>query len=125
MAKYIYVEVVSGVPLATEPGVGLVILPLIRILQRNLKQTTDTFLFISLTTNVFLFKFLCNVFIGVRIIIEMPGSVPNGTHCIICIILNSCLHEYMVCAPPALRNTSGWHYNKQRGAGRLLTFESI
>ena len=58
-------------------------LPLLDILQRNSKRTTDTFLFISHTTNVLLFKFRCNIFIGVRIIKEMPGSVANGTHCII------------------------------------------
>jgi len=52
-----------------------------RILQRNLKRTTDTFLFISHTTNVLLFKFRCNIFIGVRIIKEMQGSVVSGTHC--------------------------------------------
>jgi len=34
-------------------------------------HTTDTFLFISHTTNV--------VFIGVRIIKEIPGSVVSGT----------------------------------------------
>ena len=75
---------IKGVPLATEPGISLVILLLIRILQRNLKRTTDTFLFISHTTNVLLFKFRCNIFIGVRIIKEMPGSVASGTHCIRC-----------------------------------------
>jgi len=48
---------IQGVPLATEPGISLIILPVIRILQRNLKRTTDTFLFISHTTNVLLFKF--------------------------------------------------------------------
>jgi len=53
-----------------------------KILQRNLKRTTDTFLFISHTTNVHLFEFRCNIFIGVRIIKEMPGSVASGTHCI-------------------------------------------
>jgi len=52
-----------------------------RILQRNLKRTTDTFLFISHKPNVLLFKFRCNIFIGVRIIKEMPGSVASGTHC--------------------------------------------
>ena len=31
--------VVKGVPLATEPGISLIILPLMRILQRNLKRT--------------------------------------------------------------------------------------
>jgi len=50
-----------------------------RILQRNLKRATDIFLFISHTTNVLLFKFRCNIFIGVRIIKEMPGSVASGT----------------------------------------------
>jgi len=69
------------VPLATESGISLIILPLMRILQRNWKRPTDTFLFISHTTNVLLFKFRCNIFIGVTIIKEMPGSVASGTHC--------------------------------------------
>ena len=60
-----------------------------RILQRNLKRTTDTFLFISHTTNVLLFKFRYNILIGVRILKEIPGSVASRTHCItrrICIV---------------------------------------
>jgi len=73
---------IQCVPLATEPGITLIILPLMRILQRNLKQTTDTSLFISHTMNVILFKFRCNIFIGVRIFKEMPGSVASGKHCI-------------------------------------------
>ena len=48
----------------------------------DIATTTDTFLFISHTTNVFLFKFRCNIFICVRIIKEMPGSVASGTPCI-------------------------------------------
>jgi hypothetical protein len=32
--------------------------------------------------NVLLFKFCCNIFIGVRIIKEMPGSVASGALCI-------------------------------------------
>jgi hypothetical protein len=32
--------------------------------------------------NVLLFKFSCNIFIGVRIIKEMPGSVASGTLCL-------------------------------------------
>jgi hypothetical protein len=46
-------------------------------------HTTDTFLFIFHTTNVPLFKFRCNIFIGVRIIKEMPASVASGTPCIL------------------------------------------
>jgi len=78
----IWVCFVQCVPLATKPAISLIILPLIRILQRNLKRTTDTLLFISHTKNVLLFKFHCNIFIGVRIIKEMPGSVASRTHCI-------------------------------------------
>ena len=86
---------IQSVPLATEPGISLIILPLMRILQRNLTHTpdthythtlqthtTDTFLFISHTTNVLLFKFRCNIFTGIRIIKEMPGLVASGTLCI-------------------------------------------
>jgi len=72
---------IQCVTLATEPGISLIILPLMRILQRLQTHTTDTFLFISHTTNVLLFKFRCNIIIGVRIIKEMPGSVASGTPC--------------------------------------------
>jgi len=50
--------------------------PLLHVQQLGALQThtKDTFLFISHTTNV--------VFIGVRIIKEMPGSVASGAHCI-------------------------------------------
>jgi hypothetical protein len=41
-------------------------------------HTTDTFLFITHKMKVLLFKFRCNIFIGVRIIKEMPGSVASG-----------------------------------------------
>ena len=34
-------------------------------------------------TNVILFKFLCNIFIGVRIIKEIPGLAASGTPCIL------------------------------------------
>jgi len=54
----------------------------------TIRRTTDTFLFISHTTNVLLFKFRCNIFIGVRIIKEMLGSVASGTHFT---IINNCV----------------------------------
>ena len=47
------------------------------------RESTDTFLFISHTTNVLLFKSRCNIFIGFRVIKEMPGLVGSGTPCII------------------------------------------
>jgi hypothetical protein len=51
--------------------------PLLRV--ATIRRTTDTFLFISHTTNVPLFKFRYNIFIGVRIIKEMRGSVASAT----------------------------------------------
>jgi hypothetical protein len=45
----------------------------------TIRRTTDTFLFIFHTATVLLFKFCCNIFIGVKIIKEMPGSVVSGT----------------------------------------------
>jgi hypothetical protein len=45
--------------------------PLLRV--ATIRRTTDTFLFISHTTNVFLFKFRCNIFIGVKINKGFPG----------------------------------------------------
>ena len=58
---------IQCVPLATEPGISLIILPLMRILLlcvATIRRTTDTFLFISHTTKVLLFKFRCNIFIA-------------------------------------------------------------
>jgi hypothetical protein len=52
-------------------------------------HTTDTFLFISHTTNVILFKFRCNIFICVRINKEMPGSVASGTLCIMRLLVST------------------------------------
>ena len=56
---------IKCVPLVTEPDISLIILPLMRILLlrvAKIRRTTDTFLFISHTMNVLLFKFLCNIF---------------------------------------------------------------
>jgi len=83
---------IQCVPLAPEPGISLIVLPLMKILQQNFKRITDTFLFISYTTNILLFKFRCNIFIGVRIIKEMPGLVASGTHCI-CVCV--CIYIYI------------------------------
>ena len=87
--SFTYTGFIQSVPLATELDISLIILPLRRILERNLTHTTDTFLFILHSTNLLMFKFRCSIFIGVRIIKEMPGSVASGTLCIIFIIFFS------------------------------------
>jgi len=126
---------IQCVPLATEPGISLIILPVMRILQRNLKRTTDTFLFISHTTNVLLFKFRCNIFIGVRIIKEMTGSVASGTPCInevlfyypinsaVLILLMWFLFDTVACFGCPYQPSSGRHRFKkrvQKGESSLL-----
>ena len=89
--SYILTHIIQYVSLAAEPGISLIISPQTRIL-----RTTDTFLFISHTTNVLLFKFRCNIFIAVRIIKEIPGSVASGTQCIMDSYI--CVYVCVVCA---------------------------
>ena len=79
---------IQGVPLATEPSISLIILtPIWRAgfnpVWTQMVATCSTYYDVVtfLTTNVLLFKFRCNIFIGVRIIEEMPGSVASGTPC--------------------------------------------
>jgi len=76
-----FVRFLQCVPLTTEPGWLADRCSMSQQLGALQTHTTDTFLFISHTTDVLLFKFRCNIFIGVRIIKEMPGSVASGTHC--------------------------------------------
>ena len=61
----------QGVPIATEPSISLIILPLMRILQRNLKRTTDTHYRHIPFHFSHILKFRCNILIGVIIIKEM------------------------------------------------------
>ena len=111
---------IQCVPLATEPSISLIILPLTRILQPNLKRTTDTFLFISHTTNVPLFKFRCNIFIGVRIIKEMPGSLASGTLCIIVTLWG--LFCFVRCIASFLEHDLSWPSNISERCKYLFHF---
>ena len=71
-------------------------------------HTTDTFLSISHTTNVHLFKFRYNIFIGVRIIKEMTGSVASGTLCISTYIYIHTLNTHL---SEGLLWTVSWTYS--------------
>jgi hypothetical protein len=54
--------------------------PLLRV--PTIRRTTDIhYRHISHTTNVLLFKFRCNIVIGVKITKELPGLVGSGTPC--------------------------------------------
>jgi hypothetical protein len=59
--------------------------PLLRV--PTIRRTANTFLFISHTTNVLLFKSRCNIVIGVRITKELPGLVGSWTPCIWSVVL--------------------------------------
>ena len=81
------IHYVQCVPLATEPGISLIILTPTKMLQRNLNR--NTFVVWETKRNVFVvcvcsrFKFRCNILISGKIIKEMPGSVASVAHCII------------------------------------------
>jgi hypothetical protein len=64
--------------------------PLLRF--PSIRRTTDTFLFISHTTNILLFKSRCNIVIGIRIIKELPGLVGSGTLCTMFMKLRRVIH---------------------------------
>ena len=67
---------IQGVPPATEPGISLIILTPMKILQRNLNRSTFV---VWEMKSVVRFKFRCNILISGKIIKEMPGSVASGT----------------------------------------------
>jgi len=74
---FLVCHIIQCVPLATEPTHFFNNFTT----NEDIVTTTDTFLFISHTTKVLLFKFRCNIFIGVKMIKEMPSSVASGTPC--------------------------------------------
>jgi len=46
--------------------------------------------------NVLLFKFRRNIFIGVKIIKEIPGSVASGTPCISVWVPSECMFRNLI-----------------------------
>jgi len=72
---------IQGVPLATEPGISLIIFTTNEGIATKFEADLPHCVRNVKEKNVLLFKFRCNIFIGVRIIKEMPGSVASGTPC--------------------------------------------
>jgi hypothetical protein len=75
---------VQCVPLATEPGISLILLTPMKILQRNLNR--GKFVVWEMKSNVSVVCVCsapncCDTVISGKIIKEMPGSVASGTHC--------------------------------------------
>ena len=75
-------EVIQNVPLATEPGISLIILTLVKMLQRNLNRSTFVVWEMERNVSVVRFKFRCKILISGKTIKEMSGSVASGTPCI-------------------------------------------
>ena len=86
---------------------------------------TDTFLFISHTTNVLLFKFLCNTFIGVRIIKEMPGSVATGRHPVLHWLSLLFFWNYYPTCVLVLRTWSSHAFLSMTNCIQILSFNHI
>ena len=73
---------IQGTPLANEPGISLIIVTPMKILQRNLNRSTFVVWEMKRNVSVVRFKFRCNILVSGKIIKEMPGSVASGTLCI-------------------------------------------
>jgi len=71
--------IIKGVPLATEPGISLIILTPMKILQRNLNRSTFVVWEMKTNVSVVCVCSRCNILISGKIIKEMPGSVTSGT----------------------------------------------
>jgi hypothetical protein len=76
---------IQGVTLATEPGIPLLILTPINATKFEQQYVRCVRNEEECVSSARLFR--CNIFIGVRIIKEMPGSVAGGTPCIFLRIL--------------------------------------
>jgi len=81
--------IIQCAPLATDPGISLIILTPMKILQRNLNRST--FVVWEMKRNVSVVCVCsapncCNILISGKIIKEMPGSVASGTHGVINIV---------------------------------------
>ena len=66
-------------PLATEPGISLIILTPMKILQRNLNRSAFVVWEMKRNVSSTKFNFRCNILISGKIIKEIPGSVASGT----------------------------------------------
>ena len=67
-------------PLANEPGISLIILTPMKILEWNLSRSRFVVWEMKRNVSVVRFKIRCNILISGKIIKEMPGSVASGTH---------------------------------------------
>jgi len=77
----LYHTIIQGVSIDTEPGISLIILTPMKILQRNLNRSTFVVWEMKRNVSVVCFKFRYNILISGKIIKEMPGSVASGTPC--------------------------------------------
>ena len=88
MYIYIYIQCV---PLATEPGISLLILTPMKILQRNLNRSAFVVWEMKRNVSVVCVCSRCNILISGKIIKEMPGSVASGILCVcVCVCVCVC-----------------------------------
>jgi len=76
-------KLLQCIPLATEPGIYLIILTPMKILQRIMNRSMSVVWEVKRNVSLIRCNFLYNIVISGKIIKEMPGSVASGIHCII------------------------------------------
>jgi len=72
------VRIVQYVSLATEPGISLIIITPMKILQRNLNRSKFVLWEMERNVSVVCVCIRCNILISGKIIKEMPVSVVSG-----------------------------------------------
>ena len=81
MSIYIYIYI-QCVPFATEPGISLIILTPMKILQRNLNRSTFVVWEMKRNVSVVCVCSAPNCYDTDQRSASQPGSVASGTHCI-------------------------------------------
>jgi hypothetical protein len=98
MSNLMHRFLIQSVPPATEPGISLIILTPMKILQRNLNRSAFVVWEMKRNMSVVRFKFRCNILISGKIIKEMPGSVASGTPCTFITILYMYMFRAISCS---------------------------
>jgi hypothetical protein len=75
----LFINIIQSVPLDTEPGISLIILTPMKILQWNLNRSMFVVWEMKRNVSVVSASNFVAIFVSGKIIKEMPGSVASGT----------------------------------------------
>jgi len=111
-----WITLYTGVPLATEPGISLIILTPMKILQRNLNRSKFVVWEMKKNVSVVCVCSAPNCCDTEQRSASQPGSVASGTHCIYIHIhthwylyIHTHVYVYTQCTPINIQNPTHWN----------------